>query len=977
MALNSSRPMISNSGKSMVSNPGGWRESNSGGPTSLNCGKSTESNSRKSTPLNKGGFTASDSSRSIVTGLTITTIFRRILVFTSIAALAALCIFTTPGTTFSIPQSDKTKGEKKTLTVEDVLNIEYAGEFDISSDGHLAVWIKTTTDEKKNIRRKDIYLTDLLNSRTWQLTRDSGKDSSPLFSPRDSSIAFLRGKEKGKTQIYAVSIHGGEPDKLTQTENGVKDFQWLNPGEIIFSAREDSTLREIELKKNKDDVIVVDDQKHYPPVRLFRVELESKKVKRLTINSGEIEEFAISPLGDLIVTNENQSVSYTYDHRIHPRQFLMDLETGERKEIFTECNLNPSGFKWSSNGDGFYCRRRISSDTTDTYVGIWDLNYYSLTHQRLSSVFPGWKRGLGRSYFVFKDGVIAQLADGTRDRIARAVRSGLNHDTKIISSPEDKPIRLLGAMERGKKIIIAQSDASTIPEIQSASIGGREIKNRKNLIRLNDHIRDKSLASSEVISWTGALNQRVEGILYYPTGYSEKKHYPLMVVLHGGPSGVDYDFFTERWSNYPHLLAGRGMFVLKVNYHGSGNYGLEWVESIKEHYYQYEVPDIISGVNHLLELDLVDRKRVGIMGWSNGSILAIACCMESDIFRVLCAGAGDVNWTSDYGNCAFGAAFDNAYLGGPPWDMPEEYVKKSPLFRIRELHTPTLIMFGTKDRSVPTEQGWQHFRAMQQIGQAPVRFILFPGQGHGPSKISHRKRKMKEELSWLDRYLLESFKPKDESLKKNSPLHLMIKRKQAKCTGELYGERINGILVPETVAFSSSKIGRFEVTRAQFAEFSNHFNYSPGKGNYPAVGVTYQEASDYCEWLSEKTGRNFRLPQMEEMQELLDKASSNRPHENNMDYWAGYSPTPDEREALLEKIDSLEVSGYLIKEAGSFRPFGPAMIFDLWGNVAEWAIDQQGDGKIMGGSATSPADPRTETNIPPRQYRGFRVWEEK
>ncbi len=863
------------------------------------------------------------------------------------------------------------------LTVKDVIGVEYAGDFDISGNGKLAVWIKTTTDKKKNIRRRDLYLTDLVSAGSWQLTRDSGRDRSPLFSPEDSSIAFLRADDKGKSQIYRINLPAGEPEKITSVENGVNRFRWLKPGELVFSAREDSTLREINLKKEKDDVVVVDDQEHYSPVRLFTLDTGSGEVTRLTTNSGRITEFAVSPDGSFIITNENQSVSYRYDHRIPPRQFLINTETGEREEIFTQPHLNPDGYRWSSDGEGFYCRRRISSDTTETYVGIEKLKYYSLARRRLFPVFPRWERGLGRNYFVFEDGVVAHLADGTRDRIARAVRSGEEHATEFISSRDEKPARILGAMENGKRIIFARSDASTTPAIKLGRIGRNSIDNQKLLFRLNSHIKDKKLARSEVISWTGALNQRVEGILYYPVNYREEKKYPLMVVLHGGPSGVDYDFFTERWSNYPHLLAGRGTMVLKVNYHGSGNYGLEWVESIKGHYYEYEVPDIISGVNHLLDRGMVDRERIGIMGWSNGSILAIACCIESNLFRVLCAGAGDVNWTSDYGNCAFGAAFDNAYLGGPPWEIPGVYLDKSPLFRMEELETPTLIMFGTKDRAVPTEQGWQHFRAMQQIGKTPVRFILFPGQGHGPSRISHRKRKMEEEMAWLERYLWGTYHSRDEWLKENSPLHLLIKKCSVRQENGLYGETVNGILAPETVPYGPGRIGRFEVTRAQFSGFSGESGYLPGTGNYPATGVSYGEAAEYCKWLSRETGREFRLPRVEEMEDILDKASSQRNSENNLAYWAGYSPTPDERKELLARIDSLEVYTSLIREAGSFPPFSPETIFDLWGNAAEWTTCRNGEGKSAGLSAISPADKRAEPEPPPLELQGFRVWEER
>ena len=62
--------------------------------------------------------------------------------------------------------------------------------------------------------------------------------------------------------------------------------------------------------------------------------------------------------------------------------------------------------------------------------------------------------------------------------------------------------------------------------------------------------------------------------------------------------------------------------------------------------------------------------------------------------RAAAPGAGDVNGPSDYVNCAFGAGFDDFYLGGTPWDLPELYIEKSPLFRAKMITTPTIIFFG-------------------------------------------------------------------------------------------------------------------------------------------------------------------------------------------------------------------------------------------------------------------------------------------
>ncbi len=296
------------------------------------------------------------------------------------------------------------------------------------------------------------------------------------------------------------------------------------------------------------------------------------------------------------------------------------------------------------------------------------------------------------------------------------------------------------------------------------------------------------------------------------------------------------------------------------------------------------------------------------------------------------------------------------------------------------MKTPTLIMFGTKDTNVPTGQGWEHFRAMQQAGVAPVRFILFPGAGHGPTKLSHRKRKMNEELAWIDRYLLGEEKPVNAAFDEKSPLAYGLKKASVARSGRLLGETVGGALVPETAEIAGVLAGRFEVTRAQYAAFDDSYAIPEGTENWPASGISFKEAADYCKWLSGKTGRKYRLPKEKEMEKLIAAAAGNAANENNLDWWAGYKLTPDEVPSVMDKAAELEEHGLLLKECGSFPPAGKTEtpgIWDLAGNVAEWTVTEDGKGKILGLSAVSPRDKRCEYSPPPPGYVGFRVVEEE
>lgn len=871
--------------------------------------------------------------------------------------------------------------DPKKWTVGDVLKQESASGFHVSPDGLWVVWVKNRPDKKEDRMIGDLYISSLVDSTTIQLTHGKANDANPRWSPDGQYIAFssIRGEEKEKTnQIWILNMHGGGPWQLTSLEKGIRSFRWRNSERLIFSAREDPYYYEQDLKKKKDDAVIVGDQEHFVPVRLFQVSVKSKDIQRLTMNEGQIHEFAVSPDGQWVVTSEMQSIHYPYDNRIPPKQYLMNIDEESRIQIFTKNNRKPGNFIWSLDSQGFYYSQRLSSKPDDDYVSVRTMGYYDLESKAIEEIPTNWKWELGYfGYFITREGLLTSLANGPWNKLAFFRK--LNGVWASIELSEDhgKNIMINDISRDGATVVYTYSTASIPPMVMTAKIEDHRLKNKRMVIELNPWIKKKYLAKSEVIYWEGALGDRVNGVLYYPYNYQKGIKYPLMASIHGGPTGVDRDVFNEGWSSYPNILSSRGSFVLKVNYHGSGNHGLRWAESIKNHYYEYEVPDILSGIDTLIQKGMVTQNRLGIMGWSNGAILAIQCVIETNRFKVVAPGAGDVNWTSDYGNCAFGAGFDNAYFGGPPWERPDYYIEKSPLFQMKKVKTPTILFFGNKDTNVPTEQGWEHYRALQQIGKAPVRFILFPEEPHGLRKLTHQKRKMEEELAWFETYLFNTYEKPNEALKEDSPLARALKRIEFKNQGQFYGIPVNNLLIPEIVLLDSILLSRFEITRAQYASFDKYFRYKLEEGNYPVTNIRYKEASDYCAWLSKMTGKSFRLPLESEMIMLVERAKDNADNENNLDYWVGYDLIPDDVEKLKPKIEVLEREKLLLLPVGRFKPVGFEQVFDLGGNAAEWCSDKNGLGKVLGYSAISPKDVKAIYKPPKKEYVGFRVVQEK
>jgi pimeloyl-ACP methyl ester carboxylesterase len=522
------------------------------------------------------------------------------------------------------------------------------------------------------------------------------------------------------------------------------------------------------------------------------------------------------------------------------------------------------------------------------------------------------------------------------------------------------------------------STASVMPQLYRAQLDGSKLVSPIQVTHLNDGlIKSRAMAKAEVIHWKGSNNDEVEGILHYPAKYEAGKKYPLITAIHGGPAGSDKDFWDNNWAYPLQLLTQRGAFVLQVNYHGSNNYGLKWVESICcGKYYDLETPDINAGVDFLIDKGFVDADKIATMGWSNGSILSTSLLVTyPDRYKVASVGAGDIEWISDWGNVAFGDSFDSYYFGKSPMEDPNLYIHKSPFFKMDTVKAPVLIFHGTADTNVPPAQSWSYFRALQYYGKVPVKFVIFPGEPHGPRKLTHQMRKVEEEMAWFDKYFFKATPAENEALKAGSPLDAALKTKNIARTGGQLGSAFAGkgksVLIPELVRRGDLEIGRFEVTRAQFSAFDKNYKVEPGTENYPANSVSFEQAKAYTEWLSKVAGQTWRLPTEKEAAGWYDKKDG----ENTLDYWAGYALNPDDTNRLRQKVKELGGNAPLLKPAGSFPGQGQEdqeLVFDLGGNVAEWVVLPDGKGKAEGGSADCPSDPRSSCAAA-AEYIGFRV----
>ncbi|HHP7242911.1 MAG TPA: prolyl oligopeptidase family serine peptidase [Cyclobacteriaceae bacterium] len=842
-------------------------------------------------------------------------------------------------------------------TPEDIINTEYVSNPIFSPTGDMVIWSKRTGLKKEDKFVNKLFLTRLNilekgKPLTIQLTRGESSESNPVFSKDGKDIYFLSSKDEGK-KLWKLSVYGGEAQEVHEFEHGISNIKWLNEEKIAFVSNDGKSLYQQKYEEKKDNTKVIEDSLHWPSKRLYAFDLGKKIINRLTENSHQITSYDVSEDGRYAVIKQNMSPHYPTDGQPKPQVILYDFE-GNNSTLILKDFKEPGNFKFIKDGEGFYFFALTTSDPKWNIAGKNELYFYDIEESQYSKVPLDWDNGAGYSFYAENDWLILPLANGPLRKVGLYKEDEDDWRSLNIDFEEMQEHVSILAMSADNKIIFEYSTASKLPQY---FVGRLAIKNNKarlseavEFISLNNNIKKKPTANSEVIYWQGANGDEVNGILYYPKHYEKGKKYPLILSIHGGPTGVDQDIWRERWSTYPQIYTDKGAFVLKPNYHGSGLHGQEFAESIKKgKYYELDQIDIFNGIQHLNKLGLIDMDRLGTMGWSNGAILTTWLTLKyPDMFRVAAPGAGDINWTSDYGTCRFGVTFDQYYFGGAPWDdtngkhFNEWYINNSPLFDIEKIKTPTIIFHGSKDRAVPRDQGWEYYRGLQQVGKAPVKFFWFPDQPHGLRKITHQLRKMKEEIKWIDKYLFGKDDSENEALKDDSPIAYAIQKTSMKKEGNFYGVLVNNQLIPEThrIKKDSIAISCFELTNVQYASYHSDHKYPDGKDNFPVTGLAKSDIEGYLGWINKLTGEKYRLPNQKEAQEFHKKAKDWHKEENTLNHWAGYTLTPKDANALLSKIEDQDLD--LLKEVGSHKPqkVGEAFVYDLVGNVAEYAVTE-------------------------------------
>jgi dipeptidyl aminopeptidase/acylaminoacyl peptidase len=240
----------------------------------------------------------------------------------------------------------------------------------------------------------------------------------------------------------------------------------------------------------------------------------------------------------------------------------------------------------------------------------------------------------------------------------------------------------------------------------------------------------------------------IQGWLLAPRTVEPSRRYPMVVIVHGGPSSMQGIGWPTRWNA---VLPSQGYYVFLPNPRGSYGFGEAFTQANVKDFGGGDLRDILTGVDAAVKEAPVDGTRVGITGWSYGGYMAMWAVTQTERFKAAVAGAGIASWQSYYGQNKIDT-WMLPFFGASVYEDPKVYAKSSPMEFILNVKTPTLVLHGDRDSEVPTPQGYEFWHALKARG-VPTQLVIYTEEGHDIRKPAHRLDILTRTVEWFDRYL--------------------------------------------------------------------------------------------------------------------------------------------------------------------------------------------------------------------------------
>jgi acylaminoacyl-peptidase len=648
------------------------------------------------------------------------------------------------------------------FAAEDVFEMEYANDPQVSPDGARVAYVRTSMDIMTDQARRTIWVVDSNGDNHRPLVSGSGNFSSPRWSPSGDRLAYLSNRD-GKTQLFVQWLDGGETAKVTALPQSPRSIVWSPDGKYIaftrFVPKASPTLAEMPAKPKgaswAEPATVIDrmtfrrDGGGYLPTgnnQVFVVPADGGTPRQMS--NGDY------PIGGPVTwMPDSKSIIFSSNRRddaeYHPRQtdlFSASLVSGELVKV-TDRAGSESNPVISSNGR--YLAYTSAADTRQGYnraeLRVKDLQSgedRSLTEDLDRSVSDvQWTSDSKRLWISFDDLGMTRVAEV--DLKGRLKQSDIVLGGTALGRPYTSGVFSVG----GKGHLVFTLGRDDRPADLALMRPGKAPRLLTDLN--NDLMGQREMARVERMTWASSHDGlEVEGWVMKPPSFDPNKTYPMILEIHGGPHSA----YGPNYSTEAQLYAAAGYIVFYTNPRGSTSYGEEFANTIDLAYPGYDYDDLMSGVDALLDRGYVDANQLYVTGGSGGGVLTAWIVGKTDRFRAAVVAKPVINWASFVLTADLNYYFATTWFDAPPWEDYESYWKRSPLSLVGNVSTPTMLLTGEADYRTPMSETEQYYQALKHRG-IDTLMVRIPGASHSIyARPSNLIAKVNSILAWFECY---------------------------------------------------------------------------------------------------------------------------------------------------------------------------------------------------------------------------------
>jgi dipeptidyl aminopeptidase/acylaminoacyl peptidase len=627
------------------------------------------------------------------------------------------------------------------------MKVKAVGAPRVSPDGSRVVYTvneAVTTPEKSEFVSQ-IWMANIATRQNIQLTFGEKTSTNPKWSPDGKWIAFVSNRKDNRNNLYRLSIDGGEAEPLTELKSNVTNFNWSPDGRFIaYTMSDPKTEEEEKNDKGRNDFRWVDENLKLSRLYVIPVQKDGngkREPRKLTTGNYNVGEFDWSADGSHIAFSHSKTPSAN-DWTTADVSIIDVASTNVT--VLANTPAAEDSPTYSPDGKSIAL---IVTDSPPRWAQTATIQIFPANGGQPKILvgsfdaqpdIAGWSADGKRIYFVEAKGTGTQVyvADVAANRIAE-----IKHDPAVLGA--------IDLNRSGTTLSFTRQASDTPADVYVASVNNFA---PVQISPANADLKLPAIGRTEVIRWKSKDGKDVEGLLTYPVGYQQGTRVPLILNVHGGPTGVFQQTFIGGRGAYPlATFAARGYAILRPNPRGSSGYGTEFRRANLKDWGGGDYQDLMTGVDKVIEMGVADPERLGLMGCRYGGFMTTWIVTLTKRFKSASAGAPVTNLMSFNGTADI-PAFVPDYFGGQFWEALDLYQKHSPIFNVKGVTTPTMIQHGEADVRVPISQGYEFYNALKVQG-VPTRMIVLPRQPHGPNEPKMQLAVMNANLEWFDKYI--------------------------------------------------------------------------------------------------------------------------------------------------------------------------------------------------------------------------------